>query len=75
MSQNKLLNVAREVVKLEIDSLKKLKSSFGKSFEKIIKMIVNNKGGKIVISGVGKSGIIGKKWAGTLTSTGTPSFF
>ena len=75
MRQNKLLNVAREVIKLEIESLKKLKSSFGKSFEKIIKTIVNNKGGKIVISGVGKSGIIGKKWAGTLTSTGTPSFF
>ena len=33
------------------------------------------KNGKIVISGVGKSGIIGKKWAATFSSTGTPSFF
>ena len=38
-------------------------------------MCCDCKNGKIVISGVGKSGIIGKKWAATLSSTGTPSFF
>ncbi len=75
MKQNKLLKIAKEVVKLEIESLKKLQSSFGNSFEKLIKTIVNRKNGKIIISGVGKSGIIGKKWAATLSSTGTPSFF
>ena len=38
-------------------------------------MIINCKDGKIIISGVGKSGRIGKKWAATFSSTGTPAFF
>ena len=75
MKDKKLLNIAKDVIKLEFASLKKLKSSIGSSFEKIIKTIVNCKNGKIIISGVGKSGIIARKWAATLSSTGTPSFF
>ena len=70
-----LLNIAKEVIKIELEALKKLHLSIGKSFEKIIKTIINCKNGKIIISGVGKSGIIGKKWSATLSSTGTPSFF
>ncbi len=75
MKDKKLLNIAKDVIKLEFASLKKLHSNIGSSFEKIIKTIVNCKNGKIIISGVGKSGIIGRKWAATLSSTGTPSFF
>ena len=75
MSNKKLLKIAKEVIKLETESLRKLQSSIGKSFEQIIKTILNCKNGKIIISGVGKSGIIGKKWSATLSSTGTPSFF
>ena len=75
MKIKNLLNIAKEVIKIEINSLKKLQSSIGKSFEKIIKTILNCKNGKIIISGVGKSGIIGKKWSATFSSTGTPSFF
>ena len=74
--RNKITSkIAKEVIKLETESLKKLQNSIGSSFEKIIKTIVNCKNGKIIISGVGKSGIVGKKWAATLSSTGTPSFF
>jgi len=75
MRDKKLLNIAKDVIKLEFTSLKKLHSSIGNSFEKIIKTIVNCKNGKIIVSGVGKSGIIGRKWSATLSSTGTPSFF
>ena len=75
MRNKHLLNIAKEVVKLETDALKKLQSSIGKSFEQIIKTILNCKSGKIIISGVGKSGIIAKKWSATLSSTGTSSFF
>ena len=70
-----IIKIAKEVVKIETNSLKKLEANIGKSFEQIIKTIVNCKNGKIIISGVGKSGIIGKKWSATLSSTGTPSFF
>ena len=75
MSNKNLINIGKEVIKIETASLQKLRSSIGKSFEKIIKTILNCRNGKIVISGVGKSGIIGKKWSATLSSTGTPSFF
>ena len=75
MKNTNFLKIAKSVVKLERESLKKLQSSIGKSFEKIIKTIINCKNGKIIISGVGKSGIIAKKWSATLSSTGTPSFF
>ncbi len=75
MRDKKILSIAKEVVKIELESLKKLQNSFGKSFEQIIKTILDNRNGKIIISGVGKSGIIGKKWAATFSSTGTPSFF
>ena len=70
-----IIKIAKEVVKIEATSLKKLEANIGKSFEQIIKTIINCKNGKIIISGVGKSGIIGKKWSATLSSTGTPSFF
>ena len=46
-----------------------------RSYGKIVKTIISCKKGKIIISGVGKSGIIGKKWSATVSSTGTPSFF
>lgn len=75
MKNRKLLSIAKDVIKLEINSLKRLHSSIGNSFEKIVKTIINCKKGKIIISGVGKSGIIGKKWSATLSSTGTASFF
>ena len=75
MRNNNLLSIGKEVIKLEAESLKKLQSSIGKSFEQIVKTIINCKNGKIIISGVGKSGIIAKKWCATLSSTGTPSFF
>ena len=67
--------IAKKVIETEISSLKKLKSSINKSFEKAVKTILNCKNGKIIISGVGKSGIIGEKIASTLSSVGTPSFF
>jgi len=75
MREKKIKIIAKDVIGHEIDALKKLRSSIGSSFEKVIKTIINCRNGKIIISGVGKSGIIGKKWAATLSSVGTPSFF
>ena len=75
MRNIKLKKIGKEVVSLEIEALKKLKNSINDSFCNVVKTILNNKNGKIIISGVGKSGIIAKKWAATFSSTGTPSFF
>ena len=67
--------IAKKVIETEINSLKKLKLNLNKSFDRAVKTILNCKNGKIIISGVGKSGIIGKKISSTLSSVGTPSFF
>ena len=75
MKKNKFKKVAQEVILSEIESLKKLKTSIDKNFCKVIDAILNCKKGKIILSGVGKSGIIAKKISSTLSSVGTPSFF
>ncbi len=71
--KNKINEIGKEVIDLQIKSLKKLKSSIDKSFEKAIKVIVKCKS-KVIICGVGKSGIIASKISATLSSVGTPSF-
>ena len=67
--------IAKEVINTEIVSLNKLKNSLDKSFKKTVERILDCKKGKVILSGVGKSGIIAKKIASTLASVGTPSFF
>ena len=75
MLDNKYIENGKNIVQQEINALKKLKNSIKKTFSEIVKKISNNKNGKLIISGIGKSGIIGRKWAATFSSTGTPSFF
>ncbi len=71
----KHLSNAREVFDIEIEALKYLKDRVDDSFDQTIELLldcIKNKG-KIVITGVGKSGLIGRKIAATLTSTGATS--
>ena len=75
MKLKKLKTIAKNVIETEITSLRKLKKNINVSFEKAVKTILNCKNGKIVISGTGKSGIIGKKISSTFASIGIPSFF
>ena len=75
MIKNRINKIAKEVVQYEINALRNLKKCFNKEFQKVIRTILNCKNGKIIISGVGKSGIIARKWAATFSSTGTPSFY
>ena len=67
--------IAKNVISLEIKSLAKLRSSINSSFTKAVQAILACKNGKVIVSGVGKSGIIGKKISSTLASVGIPSFF
>lgn len=71
LDMNKL---ASEVFDIEAKAILKLKDSLGIEFDKAIDILYNTKG-KVIITGMGKSGLIGKKIAATLTSTGTPSYF
>lgn len=64
---------ALEVIDLQIRALKKLKNSINKDFNNAIKVIAKCKS-KVIVCGVGKSGIIASKISATLSSVGTPSF-
>ena len=66
-------NIAKDVIDLEIKALTKLKRSLNKNFDKAVNAIVNCQS-KIILCGVGKSGIIANKISATLSSIGTPSF-
>ena len=72
-----ILERAREVFDVEIEGLVAVRDNLGESFEQLVHrcMDVINAGGKLVFTGVGKSGYIGKKIAATLSSVGSPSVF
>lgn len=65
---------AKKVIRLEAEAIRALEGRIDENFQKTIDIILNCKG-KVILTGVGKSGIIGKKIASTLSSTGTPSIF
>jgi arabinose-5-phosphate isomerase len=68
------VRLAREVFDAEIEGIRKVRNNLGESFERAVEMIAG-RSGRLIVSGVGKSGLIAKKLAGTLTSTGTQSFY
>ena len=65
--------IGKEVIGLQIKALKKLRNSIDESFDLAVKAIHRCKS-KVIICGVGKSGIIASKISATLSSVGTPSF-
>ena len=69
-----ILQIAKKVINTEIEGLKILSKKINENFLKTIKIIGKTRG-KIVVTGIGKSGIIAKKIAATLASTGSPSQF
>ena len=71
--KNEINEIGKHVIELQIKALKKLKYSIDNSFNKAVKKILKCKS-KIIICGVGKSGIIASKISATLSSIGTPSF-
>lgn len=74
MEESDLIKLGKDVLKLEADCLIKAADRLGAGFASAVKMILAHKG-KLVICGVGKSGLIAQKIAATLSSTGTPAIF
>ena len=66
--------IAKRVFDTEIESLRFVADAIDDEFTKVVGAILNG-AGKVIVIGIGKSGIIGKKIAATLASTGTPAFF
>ena len=73
MQKKDVKKIAKDVIDLEIIALKKLKKSINNSFDQAVN-IISKCQSKVIICGVGKSGLIGSKIAATLSSVGTPSF-
>ncbi len=73
MLKKKFILTAKDVIDLEITALKKLKNNINSSFDKAVVQLARCQS-KVILCGVGKSGLIASKIAATLASVGTPSF-
>ena len=69
-----ILDVAKKVLRTEAEAVLALIERLNSDFEKAVDIIYLSRG-RVVVSGMGKSGLVGKKIAATLASTGTPAFF
>ncbi|MBQ6862340.1 MAG: KpsF/GutQ family sugar-phosphate isomerase [Alistipes sp.] len=72
--KQQLLNAARRAIRTECESLAALERKIDDNFARAVQTILASSG-KCIITGMGKSGLVGRKIAATLASTGTPSFF
>ncbi|HET9685215.1 MAG TPA: KpsF/GutQ family sugar-phosphate isomerase [Gemmatimonadaceae bacterium] len=74
MSPDEIIQRGRRVIRLERESLVAVEERLSEPFARAVLMIADSKG-RVIVAGVGKSGLIGRKIAATLTSTGTPAYF
>ena len=72
--QQKILNVAKETVKIEAKAIANLEHLIDNEFVEAVENIYNSKG-RVIVTGIGKSAVIGSKIVATLNSTGTPAIF
>jgi len=74
MKKEDTIDHAREVLRIEAESILNLIERLGKSFSDAVELIFKSKG-RVIVTGIGKSGLVGKKIVATMTSTGTPALF
>ena len=74
MAKNNYIKIAKQAAKIQITELKKINKIFDKFFVKAVDVMANCKG-KVVTAGIGKSGLIARKVAATLSSVGVSSFY
>ena len=74
---SRILERAREVFDVEVAGIEAVKNGLGEDFEKLVEKCAAaiGRGGKLILTGIGKSGYIGKKIAATLSSVGSPAIF
>ncbi len=74
MNAEALVELGRRVIRVESDALAQMECRLDDSFARAVEMIATASG-RVIVAGVGKSGLVGRKIAATLTSTGTPATF
>ncbi|MEN3045684.1 MAG: KpsF/GutQ family sugar-phosphate isomerase [Candidatus Hydrothermales bacterium] len=74
MDKEKIIERAKDVLKLESEGIRKIINMLDSEFVRAVELILSTKG-KLIVTGLGKSGIVAKKIAATFTSTGTPAMY
>lgn len=74
MDAKEEIRQAREVLKIEAEGILGLCDRLGEEFNRAVDLVFGSRG-RLIVTGIGKSGIVGRKIVATLSSTGTPSFF
>ena len=74
MKKNNYIASAKKAASIQIKELVKVKKVFDKNFVKAVDLILGCKG-KVILAGIGKSGLIARKISATFSSVGIPSFF
>lgn len=73
-AQARRLGIARDVIRREADAVAALSDRLDQRFAEAVELLLRSTG-RVIVTGMGKSGLIGQKIAATLSSTGTPAFF
>jgi arabinose-5-phosphate isomerase len=74
LTSQDILDLARRTLSVEAEALSNMATLLGEEFIGAVNRILDCRG-KVIITGMGKSGLVGRKIAATLASTGTPSFY
>ena len=74
LTSQEILDLARRTLNVEAEALQMMAQRLGDDFLSAVNRILSASG-KLIVTGMGKSGLVGRKIAATLASTGTPSFF
>ena len=74
MRQSKIKKIAKDVIKIETEAVSKIEDRIDDIFESAVNQILDCRG-RLIVMGMGKSGLISQKIAATMASTGTPSHF
>jgi arabinose-5-phosphate isomerase len=74
INQSDIIKRGQRVIRIEAEAVASLESRIGESFARAVEMIYKSKG-RVVLTGMGKSGIVARKIVATLNSTGSPSMF
>ncbi len=74
MTKDEIIRIGKKVLNIEADAVHNLSSRLNESFFKAVDLLFNTKS-RVIVTGMGKSGLVGRKLAATLSSCGTPAMF
>ncbi|MCH8171576.1 MAG: SIS domain-containing protein, partial [Bacteroidetes bacterium] len=74
MTADRIIQAGKEVIRIEAEAVANLINSIDNQFAKAVEVIYNSKG-RVIFSGMGKSGLVARKIVATLNSTGTAAIF